>query len=116
MVQLTIELPEELASRLHPVQDRVTEIIELGLRELGAGEYILQNELVDFLAKGPTAEEILTFQPSQSVTARVEELLHKNQDRVLTAAEEAELDRYETLDYLMTLVKARVRRHLPKEL
>jgi hypothetical protein len=54
MVQLTIEIPEELASRLQPVQDRLLEIVELGLREINPAQYALHSEVVDFLASGPS--------------------------------------------------------------
>ena len=112
MVQLTIEIPEELASRLQPVQDRLLEIVELGLREINPTQYALHSEVVDFLASGPSPQHIIDFQPSEDITARVAELLDKNRANTLTATESAELDQYETLDYLMTLVKARARRYL----
>lgn len=34
MVAISLEVPDELAKRLVPVQDRLPEIIELGLRQL----------------------------------------------------------------------------------
>jgi len=112
MVQLTIEVPDELAFRLQPNQNRLVEIIELGLREITPAEYTLHSELIEFLASGPTPQNIVSFQPSADVTTRVIELLEKNKDGSLNAAEQVELDQYETLDYLMTLVKARARVHL----
>ena len=111
MVQLTIEVPEELAFRLQPLQNRLVEIIELGLREITPAQYTLHSEIIEFLASGPTPQDIVAFQPSEEVTARVTKLLEKNKDGTLTTAEEAELDQYETLDYLMTLVKAKARLH-----
>ena len=33
---VNVEIPEELAVRLHPIKDRLPEIIELGVRELNA--------------------------------------------------------------------------------
>ena len=112
MVQLTIELPEELAFRLQPLQERLTEIIELGLHEITTTGYSLQSEIIEFLASGPTPHQILAFHPSEDVTKRVSELLGKNRAGQLTPAETAELNQYETLDYLITLVKARARLHL----
>jgi hypothetical protein len=112
MVELTIEIPEELASRLQPVRDRLLEIMELGLREISPTKYGLHSEIIDFLASGPSPQRIIDFQPSENVTARVAELLSKNRANTLTEAESAELDQYETLDYLMTLVKARARIYL----
>lgn len=111
-MQLTIEIPEELTFRLRPVQDRLLEIIELGLREISPAQSGLHGEVIEFLASGPRAERIISFQPSQEATARVGELLDKNRTGVLTPAESAELDQYETLDYMVTLIKARARLHL----
>ena len=111
MVELTIKIPEELAFRLEPVRDRLLEIMELGLREISPAQYGLYNEIIDFLASGPKPQHIIDFQPSENVTVRVTELLNKNRANTLTPAESAELDQYETLDYLMTLVKARARLH-----
>jgi hypothetical protein len=34
MVTISLQLPDELANRLKPLQDRLPEIIELGLRQL----------------------------------------------------------------------------------
>ncbi len=112
MTTLTVQIPEDLAVRLRPVQDRPTEIIELGLRELGPARYGLHNEVIDFLASGPTPQDIVAFRPSIREQARVAELLDKNRAGTLTPTEHTELDRYEQLDYLMTLVKARARQRL----
>ncbi|MBS1252116.1 MAG: hypothetical protein MAG451_01152 [Anaerolineales bacterium] len=114
MVKVTIQVPEELALRLEPVQDRLAEVIELGLREIESAQYELHNEVIEFLASGPSPEAIVSFRPSEKAQARVAELLEKNQKGTLSTAEEAELDQYEDLDYLMALVKARARQHLSK--
>jgi hypothetical protein len=37
MATITFEVPDELAERLAPYQDRLSEIIELGLRQIEAG-------------------------------------------------------------------------------
>ena len=112
MMELTIQVPDELALRLQPVQNRLTEIIELGLREITIAQYSLYNEVIEFLASGPTARAIIAFRPSAEAQAQVTQLLDKNRAGTLTADEQAELDQYERLDYLMTLVKARARQHL----
>ena len=36
-MDLTLSIPDELANRLRPVEDRLPEILELGLREWLAG-------------------------------------------------------------------------------
>jgi len=113
MVELTIQIPNELASRLQPVQDRLAEVIELGLREMAPAQYGLHNEVIEFLASGPTPRAIIAFRPSAQAQARVAELLDKNRAGALTPTEQAELDQYENLDFLMTPVKARADEHEP---
>ena len=75
-------------------------------------EYGLYNELIEFLAGGPKPQDTIAFQPSEQATTCVNELLDKNRAGTLTPVGLAELDQYETLDYLMPLVKARARLHL----
>lgn len=110
MVELMVQIPDDLALRLQPVQDRLAEIIELGLREIGRTQFGLHSEVIEFLASGPDPQTIIDFRPSSEAQARVIELLHKNQAGTLSSDEQAELDQYENLDYLMTLVKAQARR------
>ena len=114
MIELTLQIPNDLALRLRPVQDRMTEIIELGLREIAPAQYGLYNEVIEFLASGPTSQAIAAFRPSSDALERVSELLDKNRVGVLTPDEQAELDQYERLDYLIALVKARARQRLAK--
>jgi len=109
MVELTVQIPNDLAVRLRPVQDRLTEIIELGLREIAPARYGLYNEVIEFLADGPPPQAIVAFRPSAEAQKRVLELLDKNRAGALTPDEQTELDQYERLDYLMALVKARAR-------
>jgi hypothetical protein len=111
MIELTVRIPDELAIRLQPVQDRLVEIIEIGLRELTPARYGLHSEVIEFLASGPTPQAILSYRPSAEAQERVTQLLDKNRTGSLTPAEKIELDEYERLDYLMTLVKARARQY-----
>ncbi|MFN8491914.1 MAG: hypothetical protein U0350_30215 [Caldilineaceae bacterium] len=112
MVQLTIEVPEDLADRLQPVRNRMADILELGLRDIEPLNQPLYNELIEFLSRGPRPQEILAFRPSAVVNERISILLDKNQSGSLNASEQAELEQAEQLDYLMTLIKVRVRQHL----
>jgi len=114
MIELTLQIPNDLALRLRPVQDRMTEIIELGLREITPTQYGLYNEVIEFLASGPTSQSIVAFRPSSDALERVSELLDKNRAGALTPDDQAELDQYERLDHLIALVKARARQRLAK--
>lgn len=74
----------------------------------------LQQEIIEFLARGPSPEEIVAFRPSTQAVNNIQELLAKNYATRLTAAEEAELDQAEWLDNLMTQIKARAHHHCRK--
>lgn len=115
MTSMTIELPPELAQRLLPLQDRLTEIIELGLRQLESGSTVLHKEVVNFLAIGPTPAEIIAFRPSPIAEDRIAELLEKSRDGPLTVVEEVELDEYQYLNHLLTLTKIQARRNLAQQ-
>lgn len=112
MVELIIQIPDDLATQLRPMQNRLIEIIELGLRQITPTHYALHSEVIEFLASGPNPQTIIDFRPSTEAQARVAELLSKNQEDPLSSAEQNELDAYENLDFMMTLVKAQARKRL----
>lgn len=64
-------------------------------------------EVLDFLIKRPTPEEIIAFKVSPLTQKRLEDLLEKNRSDTLTSMELAELDVYEQLEHMMILLKAR---------
>jgi len=66
-------------------------------------------EIADFLASGPSPEEMLQFRPSPALQSRAEELLVKSRDGELSREERAELGQFEQVEHLMRFVKARIR-------
>ena len=120
MAQLTIQIPDELASRLEPLRDRLPELLlqlietfskttsTVPERTASATEPpSVYAEVLDFLIKRPTPQEIAAFKVSSQAQERLRTLLEKNQEAILTAEETAELDVYEQLEHLMLLLKAR---------
>ena len=115
MTQLTIDVPPHLAIRLQSLQDRLVEILEIGLEQLELTENILYDEVVEFLGRGPSPEKIVALHPSPSTQERIGELLDKNRAGTLTALESKELDEYRQLNHLMTQVKLRARQHISQQ-
>ena len=119
MTTITLEVPDELAARLAPLRDQLPDLIsqalELRSTEKAATEteqkmsHPVFIETLDFLASGPTPEQIIAFKASPAVQERLEELLDKNREEGLTEEEEAELDVYEQVNDLMILLKAHAR-------
>ena len=68
--------------------------------------------VLDFLVESPSPQEIIAFRPSAAVQRRVNELVARNRERDLTAAEEEELDHYIQIDRMMSLLKAKAYRRL----
>ncbi|HEY9703118.1 MAG TPA: hypothetical protein V6C58_11765 [Allocoleopsis sp.] len=67
----------------------------------------IYQEVIDFLITSPTPEEITNFKVSSSGQERLQILLEKNRESLLTSEEMAELDIYEQLEHLMILLKIR---------
>ena len=109
-MQVTLEIPDELAGRLATEQEHLAEIIERGLRRNWSEATGLAREVVSFLARGPLPEEILAFRASETSAERVRQLLDQNRDGKLTPDEEAEMDEIEALDNFLAVLKARARR------
>lgn len=107
-MQVTIEIPEQLAQQLEPERERVAEIIARGLRRTWTRSSGLRREVISFLARRPAASEIIKFRPSPKAAARAQELLRRNHEGALTAVEEAELDEICDVDRFVSLIKAEV--------
>ncbi|MFM5979678.1 MAG: hypothetical protein ACKO9I_03895 [Sphaerospermopsis kisseleviana] len=116
MAQLTIQVPDELATRLQPILHRLPELLSQLLETYTPETLTLNNssdipntytEVLDFLIKQPTPEQIAKFKVSSHAQIRLEELLEKNRRGTISETESSELDVYEQLDQLMILLKAR---------
>lgn len=119
MTTITLEIPDELANQLAPLQERLPELLALAV-DLSANKPaptpahtgVMQpvfKEVIDFLIRQPTAEQITAFKISPAAQARLETLLDKNREDELTDDELAELDTYEQINHLLILLKAHAR-------
>jgi hypothetical protein len=111
-MQVTIDLPDQVARRLEAQRATLEDIIERGLQQHRDGTSPHWREIIEFLASGTRPEEIVAFRPSAAHADRSRELLYKNRENQLTEAEEAELDQMEHINHLMTLLKAEARKIL----
>ncbi|MCY7273100.1 MAG: hypothetical protein LH702_04970 [Phormidesmis sp. CAN_BIN44] len=122
MAELTIQISDELAQRLQPLQARLPELLTQLANNIPPDpassdffstavsstiETSTYSEVLDFLLARPTPEAIASFKVSDSSQVRLRKLLDKNREGSLSEGENAELDLYEQLDHLMTLLKAR---------
>jgi hypothetical protein len=109
-MEVTFDIPDELASRLRPVEDQLPQILELGLRELSATAqpgFEGVAAVVEVLAGLPSPEEVLALRPSVALQARISTLLEKNRAAGLASDEEREWAQYEFLEHVVRMAKAR---------
>jgi len=64
-------------------------------------------EIVDFLADGPTSGRVAAWQPSEHARERVAELIDAEKSGTISTEEQGELNHYLELEHLMRLAKAR---------
>jgi len=73
---------------------------------------ILFTEVIEFLASGPSTEEILAFQPSEELAERSHYLLECNRSDTITADERDELEEFRRMNHFMNMLKIRTRQKL----
>ena len=64
-------------------------------------------ELVDFVARGVTPEDVANFRPSAEAQMRVADLLERQRESQLTDEETAELNGFVELENILGLAKAK---------
>lgn len=123
MAKLTIQIPDELAQRLEPLQNRLPKLL-WRLLDIEPGQTAQQPqvsaetinipevyiEVLDFLLKRPTPEEIIAFKVLPQAQMHLQVLLEKNCTGSLSQMELAQLDVYEQLEHLMILLKAHAKK------
>ena len=115
MVEITLQVPEDLAERLQSVREQLPEILEIGLqysRPLSIRAYA---QVLDFLAIAPTPAEILAFRPSPAIQTEVNRLLSRHKAGTLRPDEESELDQIGDLEHILMALKARARQQLDQD-
>jgi hypothetical protein len=73
------------------------------------------DEVIDFIASGPSPADVAEFRLSEAVNQRAELLVQREKSGELSAAEKSELDHYLELEHIMRMAKARARQRLTHE-
>jgi len=107
MSAITLQIPDDLAERLRGHEPQLAQILELGLRELSAGQgFAGAAALLELLATMPDPKVILDLRPAPELQQRIDALLEKSRAGSLNSTEEAEWDRYEYIEHLIRVAKA----------
>ncbi len=119
MTTITLDVPAELATRLAPRRRQLPELLSLALdlyptalsdaRMTSDAASPAYDEMIQFLARGATSQQILAFKLSSGAQARLEQLLDKNRAAGLATEEASELEAYAQINHVFILLKARAR-------
>ncbi len=106
---IIVTVPEELASRLQPIESHLPEILEMGIREWhaqhGAGFTGLA-DILQTLAGLPKPEDVLALRPAPELQQRLDDLLERTQNGTLSPDERQEWEHYQYVEHLVRLAKA----------
>ncbi len=75
MVQVTMQLPDQLAAELLPAQRWLPLVLEVSLARLTTPAVATANEIIDFLLLNPTPAEMLGYHVSERAQARCSDCL-----------------------------------------
>src|SRR5262245_54931688 len=106
---ITVEISEELADRLRPVETHLAQVLELGLREWqarGPG-FAGLGGLLEALAALPEPQDVLALRPAPEFQERLEALAEKSREGGLSDEENREWEQYQFIEHLVRLAKAR---------
>jgi hypothetical protein len=108
MVQMTMQVPNELAERIEPVSAWLPTIIELSLIGFKTTATATASEITAFLLQNPTPQEVFNYHVSEEAQARLRRLLTLNEAGILSETERQELDELQQLEHVIIMLKARI--------
>jgi hypothetical protein len=108
MVQMTVDVPEELAERLRPLGSWLPTVLELGLIGCQTAAAATATEVIHFLSQDPTPQDVLDYHASERAQTRLQRLLALNAAGLLGEPEQLELDELQRIEHIVILLKAQV--------
>lgn len=108
MIQMTMQVPDDLAKRIEPISTWVPTIIELGLIGFKTLATTTASEVIEFLSQNPSAQDVLNYHVSEASQTRLQRLLALNEAGMLSETEQQELDELQQLEHVIIMLKTRI--------
>jgi hypothetical protein len=109
MVEMTMQVPNNLAPKLRRMNKWLPTVLELSLAGFKTPVSQTVSELIEFLANGPTPKQVANYKVSKRSQERLRRLLALNQSALLSGEEQAELEEIEILEHFVTMLKIQAR-------
>lgn len=108
MVQMTLQVPEDLAERIRPLRSWLPTILELSLVGYRTTATATATEVIEFLSQEPSPQEVLEFHASDRSQSRLQRLLALNEDGLLGEEEDRELEELQKIEHILVMLKAQL--------
>lgn len=106
MVRMTLEVSDELAERIRPIESWLPTVLELSLVGFHTVATATATEVIQFLASDPAPHEVLAYHASERSQARLQRLLALNEAGLLGEDEQRELDEMQRIEHIIIMLKA----------
>lgn len=107
MTTITIDVPDHVAHMIHDIGEQLPLVIEMGMSRLAPVSTQAYMEALTLFAQNPSHELLAAFRFSPTVEDRINDLVERNEDGLLSQAEQVELERLSYLEGQLQLVKAK---------
>lgn len=114
-MQLTLDLSEDLLSKIEGLEAQLPQALEIGLDQLASHPrdgFDGFSEILEFLADLPTPQEVLALRPSSSLQAQIDRLSESYKAEELTAQDALLWKQYEYLEHVVRMAKAKAYKKL----
>lgn len=105
MVEMTVQIPEELAARIRPFGPWLPTVLELGLAGFTTVASATASELIRFLAGAPSPREVLEYHVPDQTQTRLRRLLALNEAGLVGEDEARELDELQRIEHSVVMLK-----------
>lgn len=106
MVQMTVQVSNELARRLQPIRYWLPAILELSLIGFRTLATETATEIIQFLSRNPSSQEVREYHVSDRAQARLRRLLALNEAGEISEQELLELNELQKIEHIIIMLKA----------
>jgi hypothetical protein len=115
MVQMTMQVPNDLAKRIKPIRYWLPTILELSLVGFKTLATETATEIIEFLSTNPSSQEVLGHHVSKRAQERLRRLLALNEAGVLGEIEQIELEELGQIEHIMIMLKTQIAEELQQK-
>jgi hypothetical protein len=106
MTELTITVPDGLANQLKAAGVWLPTIIELALAGFRSAAAEPASDLIGFLEKNPSPQDVLSYRASEKSHERLNRLMTLREADLLSPEELTELQELEKLEHIVVMLKS----------